>query len=268
MARFFTLNLRMIPLVAVASLTAGFPALVAAPGSASPAPTNAAPVNASAPAGSQPGAAANKPKPPPPPPQTVFNRYGDILQPGAEPAHPVRLAMPLTDIGEIKVPTQDELRMREKLEQLATLSDDQIRSQLSKWPPFTKMSLRDEGMMLARIQDFRDHRAKLALQEAHDLGLCNLTPEQQARFEKDYWNKRLPMERDLATQFDLLLKQRQAQLSEELCREFSPPNGSPVKNPPPGPAKAISPAVANKPSSPTPTQTAQAGTSSPQPPVH
>ncbi|HUB66182.1 MAG TPA: hypothetical protein VL981_01700 [Candidatus Methylacidiphilales bacterium] len=251
----------MISLVAGVSLISGLPALVAASSDASSTPTNVPPVNVSSPAKSQPGAASNNPKPPPPP-QTVFNRYGNILQSGGEPAHPLRLTMPLTDIGEIKVPTQDELLMREKLEQLATLSDDQIRNQLLKWPPFAKMCLRDEGMMLARIQDFRDHREKLALQEAHDLGLVNLTPDQQARFEKEYWNKRLPMERDLATQFQLLLKQRQAQLSEELCREFSSNHASPPpKNPPPSPAKPTSPPADDKPSPPASPQTAQAGTS-------
>jgi len=254
MARFFALSRLIFLLAAVASLIPGFPDLFAAPTNAPSAMVGPPPANG------QP-AVANKPatpSPPPVPPQDPFNRYGNILQPGVEPAHPLRLALPFPDVGEIKLPSLDELTMREKLEQLATLTDDQIRSQLSKWPPFTKMSLKDEGMMLARIQDFRDHREKIALQAAHDIGLLTLTPEQQVRFEKEYWSKRLPMERDLAKQFGPILKQRQMQLSEDLYREFSSPSGPLNQNPakPPAPAK------------PAPTQTAQAGTNPSQPPAH
>ena len=178
MARFFALSPRIFLPAAVGCLLSGFSALSAdLPASA---PTNAPPANVKPP----PADASNKPAPPVPP-QDPFNRYGNILQPGVEPAHPLRLALPFPDVGEIKLPTQDELTMREKLETLAMLSDDQIRAQLSKWPPFTKMSLRDEALFLARIQDFRDRRSKIAQKEANDLGLPTLSPEQQALFLED-----------------------------------------------------------------------------------
>ncbi|MCE0496758.1 MAG: hypothetical protein LV481_02255 [Methylacidiphilales bacterium] len=257
MARFFVLSLRFF-LAAAACLISGFPGLMADPSASMM--TNAPPANVKPPpatASTKPGAPA-----PPVPPQDPYNRYGNILQQGVEVAHPLRLGMlPFPDVGEIKVPNQDQLASREKLEALAALSDDQIRDQLSKWPPFTKMSLRDEAMMLSRIQDFRDYRAKVAQKVAHDLGLLTLTPEQEARFEKEYWNKRLPMERDLAKQFEPILKQRQMQLGEALYREFSSPNGPPAQPPkPPAPAKPAAPLAS--------TQTAQAGTNSSQPPAH
>ena len=83
--------------------------------------------------------------------------------------------------GEVKVPTPDELSMREKLEQLAKLSDDEIHVQLEQWPAFSKMSLRDQGTTAAAcIQDFRDYRARVAVQTARDLGLRSaLTPDQK-----------------------------------------------------------------------------------------
>jgi hypothetical protein len=254
MARFFALSPRIF-LCAAAGFFPGFSALAA--------PADAAPANAAPPpANSKPAVSTpnnNKPGPPTVPPQDPFNRYGNILQPGVEPAHPLRLVLPFPDVGELKVPTPDELVMREKLEQLATLSDDQIRAQLSKWPPFTKMSLKDEGMMLARIQDFRDHRAKIAQQAAHALGLLTLTPEQQARFEQEYWNKRLPMERDLAKQIGPILQQRQMELASELYREFSSPSGpltQPIAPPKSAPAQLAA------------TATAPAATNTSPPPAH
>jgi hypothetical protein len=258
MARFFALSLRFLLPALAASLIPGLPALQAAP-TDTPQPGAATP-----PADSRPAVTttnSNKPGPPAVPAQDPFNRYGNILQPGVEPAHPLRLALPFPDVGEIKVPTPDELAMREKLEQLATLSDDQIRDQLSKWPPFTKMSLRDEGMMLARIQDFRDRRAKIAQQEAHSLGLLTLTPEQQARFTQVYWSKRLPMERDLAEQFEPILQQRQMEMGEELFREFAPSNGPATQ--PPAPPKTAPPPVTNQPAPVASTQTGAASSPSP-----
>ena len=277
MARFFALrgclkSRWIFLLAAVGCLISGFPVLLAAPPASATTTTNAPPANVKP----SPAAASNQPATPaaPVPVQDPFNRYGNILQPGVEPTYPLRLgALPFPDVGEIKVPTQDQLAYREKLEALAALSDDQIRGQLSKWPPFTKMSLKDEGLMLSRIQDFRDYRSKIAQKEAHDLGLLTLTPDQAARFEKEYWNRRLPMERDLARQFEPILKQREMQLGEDLFREFSSPNGPLAQDPPKPPASAkpsppTSPQTHSAPSSPTLTQTAPVGTNSSQPPVH
>jgi hypothetical protein len=162
------------------------------------------------------------------PPDTL-GRYGKILMPSDELAHPLKLKLPFPDAGEVKIPSQDELTMREKLEQLAKLSDSEIRLQLSQWPAYANMSLRDEGLMLQRIQDFRDYRTKVAMQKAHDLGLLStLTPDQKIRFEKDYWDKRLQMDRDLARQFEPIFKARNQELKDELFREFSSPSLGPV----------------------------------------
>ena len=183
------------------------------------------------------------------PPPDSLGRYGKILTPSDEMSHPLKLKMPFPGVGEIKVPNQDELSMREKLEQLAKLSDSEIRLQLEQWPAFGKMSLRDEGAMLQRIQDFRDYRGRVAMQKAHDMGLLTLTPDQKVRFEKDYWNKRLEMERDLAKQFEPMLRVREQKLQDELFREFSlaslgpgaqaprpGPGGPPTNKPPQAPA--------------------------------
>jgi hypothetical protein len=163
----------------------------------------------------------------PTPPDTM-GRYGNIVVPSDQVDHPLKLKMPFPDVGEIKIPDQDELAMRDKLESLAKLSDAEIRTQLAKWPPFLSMSLRDEGLMLQHIQDFRDYRMKVAMQKAHDMGLLTLTPEEKARFEKDYWDKRLQMDRDLARQFDPVFKAREEKLRDELFREFSPVSAGPV----------------------------------------
>jgi hypothetical protein len=214
-----------------------------APMTMTPAPVKPAPTSASPPAMTNAAPVL--------PPDTL-GRYGKILAPSDEMSHPLKLKMPLPDVGEVKVPSADELALRDKLEQLSLLSDSEIREQLNQWPAFSKMNLRDEGMMLQRIQDFRDYRTRVAMQKAHDLGLLTLTPDQKVRFEKDYWDKRLQMDRDLARQFQPVLKTRVQKMGDELFREFS--------SMPPGPLAQV-PAPAAKPP-PTPPPAAQNKTNS------
>jgi hypothetical protein len=176
----------------------------------------------------------------PPAPDTL-NRYGKILMPSDEATHPLKLKLPLPGAGEVKVPTPDELNMREKLEQLAKLSDEEIHTQLEQWPAFGKMSLRDQGLMLQRIQDFRDYRSRVAAQKAHDLGLLMLTPDQKVRFEKEYWDKRIKMDHDLAKQLAPIFNARQQKMEDELFREFSTSPG-PIALGPKPPAPTVPPA--------------------------
>lgn len=188
------------------------------------------------PAGAPTTNAATKTLPPPIP--DTYGRYGKILTPGDEMAHPVKLKMPFPGVGEVKIPNQDELSMRDKLEQLSKLSDADIRLQLELWPAYGKMTLRDEGTMLQRIQDFRDYRTRMAMQKAHDMGLLTLTPEQKVRFEKDYWDQRLQMDHDLAQQFEPILQAREQKLQDNLFREFSSASAGPTVPVPKPPAGA------------------------------
>jgi hypothetical protein len=179
------------------------------------------------------------------PPDTL-GQYGKILAPGDQVAHPLKLKMPFPGVGEVKVPSPDELVMRDKLEQLAKLSDVEIHTQLEKWPAYGKMSLRDQGAMLVRIQDFRDYRSSTARGKAHDMGLLTLTPDQQARFEKEYWDKRLQMDHDLAKQFTPIFRAREQKLQDDLYREYSAVSQGPVAQAP----KPLIPAP--KPATPAP----------------
>jgi len=201
----------------------------------SPAPAPAAP----APNTGKPPAATATPLPPVPP--DSLDRYGKIWSPSNDVAHPLKLQLPFPNIGEIKIPSTDELNARDKLEELATLSDADIHAKLDEWPPYGKMSLRDQGAMLQRIQDFRDYRTKVAVEKQHQFGLLTLTPQQQAQFEKDYWDKRLQMDRDLTKQFAAVLKDREQKMGQELFREFSVSNASspPSMVPPPTPAAPL-----------------------------
>ena len=218
-----------------------------------PAPTP----TAATPAPAKPAATNAAPVVPALPPDTL-GQYGKILAPSDQMAHPLKLKMPFPGVGEVKVPNQDEMNMREKLEQLAKLSDEDIHTQLEKWPAYGKMSLRDQGAMLQRIQDFRDYRTNVAKAKAHDIGLLTLLPDQQARFEKEYWDKRLQMDHELAKQFEPIFRARQQKLQDELYREFSSPSitaGPPAPKPPapapppnkPAPAPAAPPPAQPKP---------------------
>lgn len=182
-------------------------------------------------------------------PKETLNQYGKILLPGDDVAHPMKLKLPLPGAGEVKVPTPDELGMREKLEQLAKLSDDEIHAQLEQWPAFKKMSLRDQGQMLARIQDFRDYRMRTALVKAHDMGLT-LTMDQRPKFEKDYWDKRFQMDHDLVAQLGPIFQARQKKMEDELFRAyFTPPPAPPIAQapkPPLTPSVPIAAGATNK----------------------
>ena len=196
-----------------------------------------------------PATAANKPATNAPPQQPEYlERYGKILTAGDEPAHPLKLSMPFPDVGEVRIPNRDQLVVREKLEALAVLSDDDIRTQLNQWPACLKMKLADEGTLLTRIQQFKERRDKIAQQKGEALGLWStLNPDQRSRFEKEYWDKRLQMDRDLAKQFEPIVKDRESKMLEELFREFSSttPVGVAAQDPkPPAPTQPKPPAPA------------------------
>ena len=190
--------------------------------------------------------AAKTPTAQPPPPD---NRYGKILSPTDDAAHPVKLNIQFPGVGEMKIPSQEELNERVKLEQLATLSDDDIRAQLALWPPFAKMKLGDEGQMLMRIQQFKDQRTRIAMDKARELGVLNsMTPDQKIRFEKEYWNKRLQMDRALAKQFEPVFKAQEEKLQQDLFHEFAPPGATMLV---PGEAKPVAvPVTQAKPNPP------------------
>jgi hypothetical protein len=194
-------------------------------------PPAATPAPATTPPGTQPAAGA-KPAPIiPPVPVDYFQRYGKILSPGTEASHPLKLAMPNPDVGQIKIPTGEETALRDKIERLTTMSDEDIRKDLANWPAFKQMSLADEGAMLVRIQQFKDHRAKLAQECAHDLGLLTLSPAQMDRFTQEYWQKRLKLDGDLARQFQPIYQARESKMEEELFREYSTPAKPPLTKP-------------------------------------
>jgi hypothetical protein len=198
------------------------------------------------------------------PPADYYGRYGNILSPNNHASYPFKLNMPLPGVGEVKVPSKDELNMRVKLESLTTMTDAEIRDELEKWPAFGEMSLVDEGNMLSRIQAFRDYRHRTAVNEAHQLGLLTLNPAQEARFEKEYWDKRLAMDQALAPKLEPMVKAAQQKMNEDLYREFSSPHG--LGHPAPKPGPAPRPATATSPSAPipapAPTTNAEAGTMS------
>jgi hypothetical protein len=186
----------------------------------------------------------------PPAMQNTLGRYGNILAPGDQVSYPLKLKLPFPSDAEVRVPKPDDLVKRQKLEELAKLSDDDLRKQLAQWPAYGKMSLRDQGNMLQRIQDFRDYHAHVAQQKAHDMGLLTLTPDQKARFEKEYWDQRLKLDEDLAKQFQPIYQAREQKMNDALFREFSssapaPPAPKPVPTPANSPVKPVASTVTN-----------------------
>jgi hypothetical protein len=231
MARFVSLNFRSgyfaWAVGGLGLMACGFTSLRAQEPMTMQAQAQATPASAGVPAAKTPAAKAPKVLPP-----DTLGRYGKILMPSDQLEHPLKLKLPFPDAGEIKIPTQDELVKREKLEQLAKLSDAEIHAELEKWPAYNKMSLRDEGAFLQRIQDFRDYRTNVAKAKAHDMGLLTLLPDQEARFEREYWDKRLKMDSDLAKQFEPILKARQEKMQDDLFREFSSASPGPLAQAP------------------------------------
>jgi hypothetical protein len=61
----------------------------------------------------------------------------------------------------------------------------------------------------------------VAVQVAHEMGLMSMTPQDMARFEKEYWDKRLQADHDLIEQFRPIYQAGRQKINEELYREFS-----------------------------------------------
>jgi hypothetical protein len=155
-------------------------------------------------------------------------------------SHPLKLNFPFGWIGELKLPTKDELIYRDKLETVADLTDLQIRDLLEKWPPYNSMSLSDQGKMLQRIQDFRDRRNKLAQDEAQKLGLTTLSPADQQAFTKLFWLRRRQADEALLADFQAKYDAKQGEIDHEMEQVFAPrlPSPKPVSAPTPKPSVA------------------------------
>lgn len=120
-----------------------------------------------------------------------------------------------------------ENEMRERLGQLATLSDDQLKAELTKWPRYQHMSLGEQSKFLAKLQEIRDRQKAMAAAKARELGL-NLSPEQKTAFESSYLQKRMAMERQLWKEMEPRRRQLESQISQDLMKEF----GTSASNPP------------------------------------
>jgi hypothetical protein len=222
------------------------------PSEAAPASPTPAPGAGPKPAPTPPAPTAMTNAAPVLPPADTIGQYGKILGPSDEVAHPLKLKTPFfPGLGEVKIPRQDEFTMRDKLEQLAQLSDDEIRKQLDQWPAYSKMNLRDEGLMLQRIQDFRDYRTKTAMQKAHDMGLLTLTVDDKVKFEKAYWIARLQMDKDIAKQVQPIVAQHEQKLKDQLFREFSKASPGPIASVPGNKPPANKPAASAPAAAPT-----------------
>jgi hypothetical protein len=117
-----------------------------------------------------------------------------------------------------KFPFQDH-ELRGRLDQLAQLSDEELKAHLEKWPRYKEMTLAEQSRFLMKIAEFRERRKKQAEMKAKELGL-QLTPEEQKEFEKRYWEKRLEMEQQIFQELEPRRKELERQLNELLKTEF------------------------------------------------
>lgn len=135
-----------------------------------------------------------------------------------------------------------ELEMRDKLETLSKLSPQELDAELQKWPRYQQMDLGERAKLLQRIQEFKDRRHKAAENKARELGL-QLPPEQFAKFEQLYWEKRTKADRQLWQEMEPRRKALDQQINSELKQEFGSP-GAPSAPPPAAPATApLTPAM-------------------------
>jgi hypothetical protein len=191
-------------------------------------------------------------KPAPPVPDS-FDRYGKIWAPSNDVAHPLQLNARFPGVNEIKIPSQEELTDRDKLEQLTMLSDAEIHKQLDQWPPYSKMKLGDQGQLLLRIQQFKEQRNKIAMDKACTLGILDtMTPDQKVHFEKDYWDKRRQMDHDEVKQMEPILKTWEQKMDEDLFRKYSSASPGPLAQAPKPPALPAPPSTNKPPQAPAP----------------
>ncbi|PTY03520.1 hypothetical protein DB346_06490 [Verrucomicrobia bacterium LW23] len=135
-----------------------------------------------------------------------------------------------------RVPRRRELDMRDHFLRLSRLSNDEIREQLNRWPPYKKMSLGDQGRLMVRIQEIKDRKRDIALFRARDFNLT-LRPDQEQAFENAYWDKRLAMDRKLFQELEPRRRELEDQMRADLIAQFSNPaarESEPPARPGPG----------------------------------
>ncbi|VVM08148.1 hypothetical protein MAMC_01991 [Methylacidimicrobium cyclopophantes] len=110
--------------------------------------------------------------------------------------------------------------MRQKIVPLLELPDDRLLEELQKWPRFQKMNLEQKGRLLERIARMRVERVRAAEREAKRLGLT-LSEDQRAAFQRQYWQRREEMIRQLWKETEGRRKALREQLDKELKTEFA-----------------------------------------------
>ncbi len=200
-------------------------------------------------------APTSPPSPSPAPSPQATPTYSGLVS-GGDSAHPVKLNIPYIWVGDLHLPSQEEMKARFQLEALAALTDEEVRDRLLKWDKFNQMGLGDQGRMFSKVQDFRDKFNKLAQDEANHLGLTTLPPADALEFKKDFLEKRWKADESLVNEFQAKFEVSQKQLDEELLKKFKP------LVPTPTPQNTASTPVASSPSakpiapvSPSPTAT-------------
>lgn len=117
-------------------------------------------------------------------------------------------------------PEEGRWEVRQKIVQLLELPDDRLLAELEKWPRFQKMELGQKGRFLERIARMRAERQRAAEREAERLGL-QLSGERKEAFEREYWQRREEIARQLWKETEGQRKTLREKLEKELKAEFA-----------------------------------------------
>ena len=117
-------------------------------------------------------------------------------------------------------PEESRWEVRQKIVQLLELPDDRLLAELEKWPRFQKMDLGRKGRFLERIARMRMERRHAAEREAEQLGLKLSDPQKEA-FERQYWQRREEMARQIWKETEGRRKALREKLKQELKAQFA-----------------------------------------------
>jgi hypothetical protein len=125
----------------------------------------------------------------------------------------------LLAVLKMRAPNEDTLRLRDRLNALAQLSDAELQKELEQWTPYRQMGIGEKGQLLTRIQHMREVRVQLAQRKAAQLGL-KLSDEQFKEFTEAFWQAKLEMERKLWEEMEPRRNQLQQELEATLKARF------------------------------------------------
>lgn len=116
-------------------------------------------------------------------------------------------------------PVLDE-RFEQMLE-LAVAPEQDVEATMQKWPRLRQLDPEKRARFMEEVARFRERIRSEAVQAGREMGL-QLSSDRESEFVRQYWQKRIRVERTLREEMEPRRRELTEQAREELRREFGP----------------------------------------------